>query len=70
MSWFDKTFSAGGDKKSEEEPAQQLEMPTVEEGKNIPVLFGSRMIKNPQIVWWGDVHIVKVPAPKGGKKGQ
>ena len=43
--------------------------PTVQEGVNIPVLFGSRMIKSPMIAWWGDVDIVKVEVPGGGKKG-
>jgi hypothetical protein len=52
---------------SEPEP---MKAPSVEEGVNIPVLFGSRMIKNPMIAWWGDVNIIKVDAPSGGgKKG-
>jgi hypothetical protein len=49
---------------------EPMTAPTVEEGVNIPVLFGSRMIKTPLIAWWGDVQIVKVDAPAGGgKKG-
>ena len=43
--------------------------PTVQDGVNIPVLFGSRMIKSPMIAWWGDVEITKVEVPGGGKKG-
>lgn len=43
--------------------------PTVQDGVNIPVLFGSRMIKAPMIAWWGDVGITKVEVPGGGKKG-
>ena len=43
--------------------------PTVQDGVNIPVLFGSRMIKSPMIAWWGDVSITKVEVPGGGKKG-
>lgn len=56
-------------KEAESEPTQTMEAPSVTEGQNIPVLFGSRMIKSPLIAWWGDVSIVKVEAPQGGKKG-
>jgi hypothetical protein len=48
---------------------QTLQAPRIEVGVNIPVLFGTRMIKNPIIAWWGDVQIVKTEAPTGGKKG-
>jgi hypothetical protein len=55
--------------KEKVEPPEELSAPSVEDGVNIPVLFGSRMIKSPLIAWWGDVGITKVQAPTGGKKG-
>jgi hypothetical protein len=33
----------------------KVEIPTVEEGRKIGVLFGSRWIKGPHIFWWGDL---------------
>lgn len=33
--------------------------PTAEAGKPIPVLFGTKMIKSPNTMWWGDKHFVK-----------
>jgi hypothetical protein len=67
MNWLRLIFG-GGKQKTVEEPVQPMQMPNVEEGENIPVLFGSRMIKSPKIAWWGDVNIIKVPMESGGKK--
>ena len=58
-----------GGKPPPQAPDTPLSAPSIEEGRNIPVLFGSRMIKSPSIAWWGDVNIVKVEVPGGGKKG-
>ncbi len=44
-----------------------VEMPTVEVGIEIPVLFGTRDLKSPNVVWYGDLKVVAVKA-KGGKK--
>lgn len=45
----------------------QLEFPTAKEGQSIPVLFGRRKIKSPNVVWWGDVRSVPIKK-KSGKK--
>jgi len=37
-----------------------LEAPTAEEGRSIPVLFGRRRIKSPNIVWYGDLNTTPV----------
>lgn len=56
--------------KPQPEPVTQpMSAPSVQDGVNVPVLFGSRMIKAPSIAWWGDVGIVKVEVPGRGKKG-
>ena len=44
-----------------------LKVPTASEGKSIPVLFGTRDISDPNVVWYGDLKTVAVKA-KGGKK--
>ena len=45
----------------------KVEIPTVEEGRKIGVLFGSRWMKGPHLFWWGDVRTTPIKA-KGGKK--
>ena len=45
----------------------KVEIPTVEEGRKIGILFGSRWIKGPHIFWWGDVRTTPIKS-KGGKK--
>lgn len=42
-------------------------IPTAEAGKAIPVLFGTRIISQPNIVWWGDIKTVPIYSD-GGKK--
>ena len=42
-------------------------VPTAEAGKAIPVLFGTRILSQPNVVWWGDVLAEPIYA-KGGKK--
>ena len=61
-------FFLGG-KPPPQSPDTPLSAPSVEEGSNVYVLFGSRMIKAPLVAWWGDVNIIKVEIPGGGKKG-
>ena len=39
--------------------AKKFEVPTAEEGREIPVLFGTRMIAGPNVTWWGDVESIK-----------
>lgn len=44
-----------------------LQVPTAEEGREIPVLFGTRDINAPNVVWYGDINAVPIKK-KGGKK--
>lgn len=32
-----------------------FDIPTAEEGRPIPVLFGTRRITSPNVVWYGDI---------------
>ena len=45
----------------------QIKVPTAEEGREIPVLFGCREIKSPNVVWYGDMRTNAIKS-KGGKK--
>lgn len=42
-------------------------VPTAEEGREIPVLFGRRDLKGPNIVWYGNIRLIPVKKI-GGKK--
>jgi hypothetical protein len=46
---------------------EDIEAPTAEEGKEIPVLFGCRDIRGPNVVWYGDLRTTAIKK-KGGKK--
>ncbi len=41
------------------------QLPTAEAGKEIPVLFGTRIIAQPNVVWWGDVKAQKIEDNSG-----
>lgn len=46
----------------------EVEATTAEEGGNIPVLFGTRDIKNQNVCWYGDIRIIPIKKSSGGKK--
>jgi hypothetical protein len=45
----------------------EIKAPTAEEGREIPVLFGSREIKGPNVVWYGDKATSAIRKKSGGK---
>ena len=47
---------------------QDFEVPDTRIGTPIGVLFGTRMLRSPNIVWYGDVKILKVKVDMMGKK--
>ena len=42
-------------------------VPTAEEGREIPVLFGTKDVSGPNVVWYGDLRVEPI-RKKGGKK--
>ncbi len=44
-----------------------IKVPTAEVGREIPVLFGTRKLEGPNVVWYGDLRTVPIKK-KGGKK--
>jgi uncharacterized membrane protein len=44
-----------------------FDAPTAEEGRPIPVVFGTVWIKGPNVLWYGDLRSVPI-RKKGGKK--
>lgn len=45
-----------------------LEDPTAEAGRPIPVIFGSLKLKSPNVIWYGDKLSRVRKADTGGKK--
>lgn len=43
-----------------------IDVPTAEEGRPIPKVFGRYLVKSPNIVWYGDLGYNEVKA-EGGK---
>lgn len=46
---------------------QDFDVPKAEDGAVIPVLFGTKDINAPNVLWYGDLRTVAVKK-KGGKK--
>jgi len=46
---------------------ETIEVPTAEEGRPIPVVFGTVTVKGANVVWYGDLG-TKAIKKKGGKK--
>jgi hypothetical protein len=44
-----------------------LTVPTAETGREIPVLFGCRLIKSSNVVWYGDLKTVPIKSSSGKK---
>jgi hypothetical protein len=45
----------------------EFSLPTAEEGRPIPVVFGTVLITGPNVVWAGDLRVDPI-RKKGGKK--
>lgn len=45
----------------------EIQTPTAEIGREIPVLFGTRKLTGPNVVWYGDLSTIPIKK-KGGKK--
>ena len=53
------------------EPGQigDKDIPMASQDAPIPVLFGTRVLSQPNVVWWGDVRVIPIRKSSGGKKG-
>lgn len=45
------------------------DIPMASQDAPIPVLFGTRVLSQPNVVWWGDVQVIPIRRSGGGKKG-
>lgn len=48
----------------------KIQVPTANDGREIPVLFGTRVIRGPNVVWYGNMRTVPIikTSSGGGKK--
>ena len=46
---------------------EDFEAPTAEDGREIPVLFGTREVQGPNVVWYGDLRTEAIKAKQGKK---
>lgn len=46
----------------------QFDVPTAEDGRSIPVLFGRRWVSGPNVLWYGDLYCEPVKESSGGGK--
>lgn len=45
----------------------EFDVPTAEEGRAVPVIFGTVWVKGPNVIWYGDLRTTAI-RKKGGKK--
>jgi hypothetical protein len=45
----------------------EIQLPTAEEGREIPILFGTCRVRSANVVWYGDLSSEAIKS-KGGKK--
>jgi hypothetical protein len=46
---------------------KDIQAPTAEQGRPIPVVFGTYLVKSPNVVWYGDLGYEEVRSDGGGK---
>lgn len=49
--------------------AGDFQVPTAEEGRPIPVVYGTCQLKGPNVVWWGDLRVDPIKKKSGGFLG-
>lgn len=46
---------------------EDFDIPTAEQGRPIPVVFGTNLISGPNVIWYGDLGVEPIKS-KTGKK--
>jgi hypothetical protein len=46
---------------------KDIDAPTADEGRPVPVVFGTVLVKSANVVWYGDLRTTPIKS-KGGKK--
>ena len=50
-------------------PSSVDNIPVAQAGKPIPVVLGRRFVRQPNVVWWGDVKAEPITMSTGGGSG-
>lgn len=61
-------LTAASMQKPKDPEAGELDVPTADEGGNVPVIFGTVIVKNSNVVWYGDARTTPIMSSGGGKK--
>jgi len=48
--------------------AESVDVPTADAGRKIPVIFGRVMVKDSNVVWWGDLRTTEIIRGEEAKK--
>lgn len=48
--------------------AEAVDVPTADAGRKIPVVFGRVMVKDSNVVWWGDLFTTEIIRGEDSKK--
>jgi hypothetical protein len=46
----------------------EFDFPTASPGREIPVVFGTRWVRGPNVVWYGHLKVDPIYSSSGGKK--
>lgn len=69
MSLLSYALTMGMTPKVQKPTAGSLDIPTITIGKKIPVIFGTNVIKDVSIVWYGDARVQEIKMrPASAKK--
>jgi len=53
--------------KPKPEALEDFDIPVAEQGRPVPVVFGTILISGPNVLWYGDLRTTPIKS-KGGKK--
>lgn len=53
--------------KLSEPEAGKLDVPTIDQNRNIKVIFGTVIDKSPSVTWAGDASTTEIKSDQGGK---
>lgn len=46
---------------------EDFDIPTAEQGRPIPIVFGTKLVRGPNVIWYGDLDTEAIKV-SGGKK--
>lgn len=66
ISYFTRPDPPPGPEDARASGLSDINVPTAQDGKPVPVLFGRRQIKSPNVIWYGDLKTDPIRRSTGG----